>query len=302
MLNKKSNLRFDQAFLYDIFRLIVPEFLVLVATAVNLVLNVRVHRNNVKFKRERSNHNNNNTPPLHEANASVVSFLQINTSRSDHHHALAVAAQLHSDEKRQSSSGSRQLIKAKFKITPIERMLKTIFPIIAQLVFLVILFACATLHPSILSVPYALSFILLIARWSLDKRLIETRFQLVLKLVVLVYAALHILLVYLYQFHLFQLYVTPGGLATRLTGLTQILYSQCTQPAHFFFNWENFRVEQLIHPFTLILLYWFLAIEFSYTREQVNTYIYLLLCQTGQTLIINHFYIWQATLQTKPKK
>jgi hypothetical protein len=153
------------------------------------------------------------------------------------------------------------------KITPVQRLLRIIYPILTQLLFLTILFLCASLYPSILSLPYLLTFIALILRWSFNYNLIETKFQLVLKLILLIYSALHILIVYLYQFNLFQLELEPNSFAIRLVGLPHILYTKCAQPAHFYLNW-GIRIEQLIHPFCLVLLYWFIAVEFSYAREK----------------------------------
>jgi hypothetical protein len=66
---------------------------------------------------------------------------------------------------------------------------------------------------------------------------------------------------------MFQLYSPPGTLTSRLLGLNQILFTDCAYPAHFFFS-ASFKWQQLAYPFVLLALYWFLAIEFSYSKEK----------------------------------
>jgi hypothetical protein len=112
-----------------------------------------------------------------------------------------------------------------------------------------------------------IAFIVLIIRWSLNYGIIETKTQLIIKLVLIVYAALHILIIYVYQFSLFQAELDPGSFAMRIVGLPQILYAKCEQPAHLFMK-DNVRVERLIHPFCLMLLYWFIAVELAHDRKR----------------------------------
>lgn len=77
---------------------------------------------------------------------------------------------------------------------------------------------------------------------------------------------------YLYQLHLFQTYVAaPGSLAARLLGLSQFVYTNCEQPAHFYFNWENTTWTEYCSPGFILALYWLIAVEFSYYGAAIKT-------------------------------
>ena len=147
---------------------------------------------------------------------------------------------------------------------PIRRFINIVLPVILQLTFLTLLFACATVWPSLLSLFYLIVFIVIMTRWSLSIPVINTDFLRNTKMLVLVYAALHLLVIYLYQIHMFQTAVPPSDLIARLLGFNQIVYTQCTHPAHYFFP-DTLVWQQITYPFLLFILYHFLAVEHSYT-------------------------------------
>lgn len=155
---------------------------------------------------------------------------------------------------------------------PIRRFINVVLPVILQLTFLLLLFVCATVWPSLLSLFYLIVFIIIMTRWSLSIPVINTDFLRNVKMLVLAYSLLHLLVNYLYQIRMFQAALSPTDLIARLLGLNQIVYTECTHPAHYFFP-DTLEWQQITYPFLLFILYYFLAVENSYTphyRELAN--------------------------------
>jgi hypothetical protein len=267
--------------LYDIFRIIAPEFLTLVIAIIAFFVNQNVNKNN-KLRLDSHlfnlNETTNNLLSTHSSSRSLPNRITTDSKLTDPHQPQTISGQSNLNESKNTNlNQTTRVTPARTKLfgntpggvkaTPVQRLMRIIYPILTQLLFLTILFMCSSLYPSILSVPYVVGFIALILRWSFNYNLIEAKFQLVLKLILLVYSALHILVIYLYQFNLFQLKLNPNSFAIRLVGLPFILSSKCEQPAHFTLN-SDIRIEHLIHPFCLVLLYLFIAVEFSYAREK----------------------------------
>ena len=156
------------------------------------------------------------------------------------------------------------------RVSPIRRYLKTFLPTLRRIVFLCLIFVCAAMWPSILALPYLLFFLFFMSKWAVcrgDKT--DSRMEHGIKVLLIFYLACHILLSYLYQFHLFQLYTPADSLVSRLLGLSEIVYTKCEQPAHFYVS-ADFKWQQLANSFALFALYWFLTIEFSYSKEHSN--------------------------------
>ena len=152
-------------------------------------------------------------------------------------------------------------------ISPIKRFLKIYLPFIHHISFLALIFTCAALWPSLLSIPYLLFFIFFMTKWSVTKRDQYGKSDYVIKLFLVFYLAAHILIYYMYQFRLFQIYAQDDSLTSRLMGFNKILFTKCEQPAHFFFNMD-LKWQQLAYPFVLLSLYWFLTLELSYVSEK----------------------------------
>ena len=148
--------------------------------------------------------------------------------------------------------------------TPIKRFFKTILPIALNLVFLLLLFACGALWPSALSFFYFITFITLLTRWSLAINTLNSKFLRNLKKIIIVYLALHLLISYVYQIHYLQVFLPPEDDLAKLLGLNQIVYTRCESPAHLFLN-TSLRWQQYTNSFVLLVLYYYLSIEYSYT-------------------------------------
>lgn len=173
------------------------------------------------------------------------------------------AKQIKSSKTSYYSSNYNRLPTNRFT-TPIKRFFKTILPIALNLVFLLLLFACGALWPSALSFFYFLSFITLLTRWSLAINTLNSKFLRNLKKIIIVYLALHLLISYVYQIHYLQVLLPPEDDLAKLLGLNQIVYTRCESPAHLFLN-TNLRWQQYANSFVLLVLYYYLSIEYSYT-------------------------------------
>ncbi len=195
----------------------------------------------------------NNGSDAHDTTEYAPSFNEINQRHSSNKHKKK-----HSNRKSMLATG----------ISPIKRFLKTYLPFIQHVSFLMLTLVCATMWPSLLSTPYLIFFIFFMTKWSVTKR--DTRAgksDHVIKLFLVFYLAAHILLCYIYQLKLFQLYSPDTSLMSRLFGFNRIVYTECEQPAHFFIN-TNLKWQQLAYPFALFALYWFITVEFSYVHEK----------------------------------
>jgi fatty acid desaturase len=86
-----------------------------------------------------------------------------------------------------------------------------------------------------------------------------------IKIFLLFYLALHILLLYIYQFNFFQSYSDKNSLTIRLLGLYAAITTRCDQPANFSFN--QLKFQQITYPFILIIFYWILKFESAYIKN-----------------------------------
>ncbi len=91
----------------------------------------------------------------------------------------------------------------------------------------------------------------------------------VIKVFLLIYLAIHVLVMYLYQFHFFQSYLNDNNLITRLLGLYPAVIRRCDIPAHVNFQY-NMKFQQITYPFILIFFYWILSFEFAYIKNMKN--------------------------------
>jgi hypothetical protein len=159
----------------------------------------------------------------------------------------------------------------KARLSPIARLYRVLLPILSEMMFLCLLFACSSVWPSLLSAVYMITFVLLLTRWSLTRELdTSNKLESVVKLLLLVYSALHILANYMYQFNLAQTYLPENTLLARLLGLNAVIYTKCEQPAHFYFS-DSLKWQHIAYPFCLVALYWFLAFEMAYANGKGNS-------------------------------
>ncbi|KAL4234818.1 hypothetical protein ACF0H5_006459 [Mactra antiquata] len=125
--------------------------------------------------------------------------------------------------------------------------------------FLVLFLAAGgIIVPSALSSVYFLSFVVLATIWSLYGHL-GRRFN-IFRIILLIYCALHILVLHLYQFQFFQEALKPTDLIARILGLTAVVVTECYSTSQIFF-YDTSRWPNFVNPAILIVLYYILAFE-----------------------------------------
>ncbi|CAF1213486.1 unnamed protein product [Rotaria magnacalcarata] len=115
----------------------------------------------------------------------------------------------------------------------------------------------AFVYPSIINSVYFIFFILMAFTWSLSVKF-GRKFVLFRSLLV-IYAAIHLLTLYLYQFTFFQEFIPPFSLWSNITGLTAIVTTNCTK------NEPNLATNLVwndyANPGAITLLYFYLVFE-----------------------------------------
>lgn len=167
------------------------------------------------------------------------------------------------------SNSNLNILKKFQRTSALKKFYNLLFPLLTEIIFLLLLFICACLWPTILSIPYLLAFLGLITKWSFSSQLKGSKVQFFLKIFFIFYSSLHILTIYLYQINLFQELIEPQSFPARLVGLIQIVFTRCEQPAHFYLN-SNLKWQQIAYPFAILGLYWFISLELSYGTEKVK--------------------------------
>jgi len=152
------------------------------------------------------------------------------------------------------------------------------------LLFVLLLFACGAYWPSLLSIPYFVLFIVLVTRWSLLHTFEGTKFQTIVKISLLVYSAFHMIVIYLYQLKLVREWLPPEHVVARLLSLNNIFYTKCEEPGNLFLNPEA-KWQEITYPFILLVFYWFVAVELSYSNETTKNIKQVSLMLTKKTKI-----------------
>ena len=276
-------------------RVILPDVLLLVVSIFCLVLCNKVNTKNIELKR--LNFYGNNPPKTTTTTSTTftdkmlfknLTQMAINNSNDDESNQVNALSTSHSNRETAANIGttSESLTystltpplhpsqKDMKKSSPFSRFLKVILPILREMTFMLLLFACATFWPSVLSIPYFVSFLSLIVFWLFSSskwtKAETTKLKLAIKIGLIFYLALHILCIYVYQLKLFQYALPANEMLARLLGLMNAFYTSCDQPAHFYLN-PSVKWQQCVYPFILFMLYWFTAVEFSYLQMHKST-------------------------------
>ncbi|KAL3858640.1 hypothetical protein ACJMK2_008907 [Sinanodonta woodiana] len=140
-----------------------------------------------------------------------------------------------------------------------------VFDFIGELTTVLLLAVSGIITPSVFSIFYFLSFLYIATLWSFYGKL-GGKFS-NFRYVVLVYSALHLLLLHLYQFEFIQRMLPPDDFLPKLLGLTGIIKTDCTTPWLIMFHdvskWPHF-----VNPAVLLLLFWAMAFEMRASKEQ----------------------------------
>ncbi|CAF4296585.1 unnamed protein product [Rotaria socialis] len=115
----------------------------------------------------------------------------------------------------------------------------------------------AFVYPSIINSVYFIFFIIMAFTWSLSVKF-GRKFVLFRSLLV-IYAAIHLLTLYLYQFTFFQEFIPPFSLWSNITGLTAIVTTNCTKNEPNLAT--NLAWNDYVNPGAIMLLYFYLVFE-----------------------------------------
>ncbi|XP_014677335.1 PREDICTED: piezo-type mechanosensitive ion channel component 1-like [Priapulus caudatus] len=126
---------------------------------------------------------------------------------------------------------------------------------IADVTFVFFLAACGIVYPSGLSAVYFLAFLGIATWWACFRSL--GRVFVTLRLVLLLYAALHLLLLHLYQFQFFQEALSSEDVVARVVGLTSLIVTTCDDPRRLVFARAPWPV--FVNPLVVFTFYWLLA-------------------------------------------
>lgn len=145
-----------------------------------------------------------------------------------------------------------------------------LFDYFAKFVTLVFMTLAGILHPSIIASVYFLFVLLSLTVWSVFIRLRQCWFQR-LRFVLLVYAGLHLVTLYVVQFHyaqsIWMTYVERNGTTERLLGLTQFLDVDCASD-----NVVGVKLDlpwmEYVYVLVIVFFYFILAWELRRCRRK----------------------------------
>lgn len=134
-----------------------------------------------------------------------------------------------------------------------------------NLTTVVLVAAAGVIVPSLLSSFYLLSFYVTCTYWSSCKTVYYRKLAWS-RIILLIYSALHISLLYLYQFQFAQLILEDGSFTARLLGLNYLLRSDCSRPGEIIFPTDK-PLFVFFAPLVTLLVYLSVAVELVASDE-----------------------------------
>ncbi|GAB6019982.1 hypothetical protein CHUAL_002736 [Chamberlinius hualienensis] len=129
--------------------------------------------------------------------------------------------------------------------------------VLGDVLAMALLASAGIIRPSITSAIYFLVF-LAVATWVSCFKKLRKRYA-VLRIFLIIYAAIHLVVLYLYQMPVSQQILPPDTLYARLFGLTAMVKTSCSDPRNVEFlplEWASY-----VNPAILLALYWVLVLE-----------------------------------------
>ncbi|XP_037802529.1 LOW QUALITY PROTEIN: piezo-type mechanosensitive ion channel component-like [Penaeus monodon] len=128
--------------------------------------------------------------------------------------------------------------------------------------------------PSVTSSVYFIVFMASATYWSLNNSL-GRRFGYVCR-GVMVYSGIHVVFLYIYQAQWIQEHIPPDSLGARVTGLTAVVQTNCTDPRSAQVTTDEW--SKFVNPILLLLMYFVLAFESQFllsNKEKADKVDYL---------------------------
>ncbi|KHJ92970.1 hypothetical protein OESDEN_07128 [Oesophagostomum dentatum] len=126
-------------------------------------------------------------------------------------------------------------------------------------------------QPSLLNGVYFLSFLFVASWWALYKPLRHAVYNRIKKFL-LFFAALHILVVYIYQIPIIQQLIPVNSIVARIVGLSPILLTDCNSWYTFWLN-LNLPLPAMINPVAVLIFYHALMVQLLWTYNGSRSYI-----------------------------
>ncbi|WKY05201.1 hypothetical protein Q1695_005877 [Nippostrongylus brasiliensis] len=127
------------------------------------------------------------------------------------------------------------------------------------------------IQPSVLNFTYFMAFLLVTTWWALYKPLRHSSYNKI-KQFLLLFAAVHILLIYIYQIPIVQKLLPGDTLAARLVGLSPIFLTECKRWWTFWLN-DAIQLPAFINPILLLVFYHLLMLQLLWTFHGSRNYV-----------------------------
>lgn len=250
--------KFEKAYLRDIFRVLSPDFILLIGAFITFVINKKYSNCIIEDKR----HLLYKYPNQSTKDTTFTDHFCPLKNVIENESVTPTISRLTAESKKQSlPKNSTQ--------TKIKRLYKIFLSYINQILFMCLLFSCASIWPSIITIPYFIAFLFLATKWSVTGKLKGTKSQFYTKIFFIFYTSLHTLIILLYQLDLFQEFIEPNTFLARLIGFNKLVQRQCEHPSHIYLN-QQLELSQFFQPLLCVFLYWLLALELSYGLEKIS--------------------------------
>ncbi|CAJ0601474.1 unnamed protein product [Cylicocyclus nassatus] len=127
------------------------------------------------------------------------------------------------------------------------------------------------IQPSLLNIVYFLSFLFVASWWALYKPLRHGVYNKVKKFL-LFFAALHILVIYIYQIPIIQQLLPGSSIIARIIGLSPIMLTDCSSWYTFWFNLD-LQLPAILNPMAVLVFYHALMVQLLWTYNGSRNYV-----------------------------
>ncbi|PAV91707.1 hypothetical protein WR25_23164 [Diploscapter pachys] len=146
--------------------------------------------------------------------------------------------------------------------------------------FGIILYAgfIACLQPSLLNFVYFVAFLVICTWWAIYRPALKHTLYNGMKAFLIFYSALHFILIYTFQIHLFQKKILGDSdltyldtLTARIVGLTRLVVNECSN--WYTFEWTDQPWPAVANPIAILGFYFVLVVQYAATKDGSRCYL-----------------------------
>ncbi|PAV74659.1 hypothetical protein WR25_25656 [Diploscapter pachys] len=146
--------------------------------------------------------------------------------------------------------------------------------------FGIILYAgfIACLQPSLLNFVYFVAFLVICTWWAIYRPALKHTLYNGMKAFLIFYSALHFILIYTFQIHLFQKKILGDSdltyldtLTARIVGLTRLVVNECSN--WYTFEWTDQPWPAVANPIAILAFYFILVVQYAATKDGSRCYL-----------------------------